>query len=618
MAARPASATSTETHCGLLVFALRDVLSQVQLPEPFDASAVSAKWRCVVAPTAEPGAAASLEDLLLSEEDLMPYLEAGVPVRASKMRAAGVYTACGADGLRWLTDARWNVFPRPQIALRRGWGAPGTDMHVSSFHKMISSFEEVFRHTRGVEVPLSQEELEAVEAATAPMASAVFDAEEVLDLQLFHRSEGSPAIPILGEQLVWPSYVADGAVCDTATWVSQRGMVRHWHLNDCGEFAMQAALPLALDHCDEGDAKARQSRQEVARPPPAFASSASSTTAMGIRSLLSPESSAAAAASPTIWNAQVPAMLMIFTPRGAYDWVLHDDESSMCGKVVSLDLFQTPDEALPCDATLLPVLTVAVLESGGAPIIIPPNVAQTSIALRDCVVVEQRRVSNLWLDDVSYFLHRCARWQTSPVIYAYLQHDLQEDSFVAGQLVPYLIRVFEEHKEATAYHAALRRRAVLSLHSLASNREHYGLSESSRASLHRLLHGGNPAMQEVLQSAPYRTSSNAEVPATMEEWLAVYWGASWCWPKAGCVLRVPSIVHPLSARLTLLQQKTQYLPVVYPPLTFSPVYGTEKDSVEATVQQYFEMKDLESKPKELMAYLRTRKMSRDHLLDDLF
>ncbi|KAG5470582.1 hypothetical protein LSCM1_01826 [Leishmania martiniquensis] len=609
MAEPSRSATSTERYCSLPIFALRDVLSQVRLPRPFDAMAVSAKWRCVVAPTAEQGAVTSPADLLLSEEALMPYLEAGVPVRASKMRAAAVYTACGADSLRWLTDARWNAFPKPQIALRRGWGSPGTHLHVSSFHKMISSFEEVFHHTRGVEVPFTQQELEAVGAASAPAPSDVSDAEEVLDLQLFHRSGGCPPIPILGEQLVWPSYVADGAVCDTATWVSQRGMVRHWHLNDCGEFAMQAALPLSVDHGENRSAKERVSGEK--RPPssPSLLSAAGDTTGMRIRSLLCPESSAAAAS---------PAMLIISIPKGGYDWVLHDDEANMCCKVVSLDLFQTPDEALPCDATLLPVLTVSVLESGGAPLLIPPNVAQTSIALRDCIVVEQRRVSHLWLDDVSYFLHRCARWQTSPIMYAYLQHDLQDDSFVAGQVVPYLIRVFEEHKEATSYHAAVRRRAVLSLHALASNKEHYNLSESSRASLERLLHGGNPAMEEVLLSAPYQASSNAAAPATMEEWLAVCWGVSWCWPKAGCVFRVPNIVSPLGAELTPLQQKAQYLPVVYPPSTCSPIYGSEADSVEGTVQQYFEMKDLESKPQELMAYLRTRKMPRDSLLDDLF
>ncbi|CBZ36918.1 hypothetical protein, conserved [Leishmania donovani] len=613
-------APPTETHCGLLVFALRDVLSQLPLPAPFDASAVSAKWRCVLAPTAEAGAGASSEDLLLSEEELMPYLEAGVPVRASKMRAAAAHTACGPDSLRWLTDARWAAFPKPQIALRRGWGAPGVDMRVSSFHKMISSFEEVFHHTRGVEVPLSLQELEAVGAATALVPCDVSEAEEVLDLQLFHRSDGCPPIPVLGERLLWPSFVADGAVCDQATWVSQRGMVRHWHLNDCGEFAMQAALPLPVDHSDDGDAKVGLSDPTLRSPPSASPSSGGSgTTAMRIRSLLYPESTAAeAAVSPAARSAHVPAMLAIFAPKGGYDWVLHDDEANMRGKVVALDLFQTPDEALPCDAALLPVLTVAVLESGGAPLIVPPNLAQTSIALRDCVVVEQRRISNLWLDDVSYFLHRCARWQASPIIYAYLQQDLQDDSFVAGQVVPYLIRVFEEHEEATSYHAAIRRRAVLSLHALAVNQEHYGLSDSSRAALDRLLHGGNPEMHAVLQSAPYCASPSAEAPSTMEEWLAVYWGMSWCWPKAGCVLRVPSIVHPLSARLTPFQQKAQYLPVVYPPMTCSPVYGSEKDSVEATVQQFFEMKELEAKPKELMAFLRTRKVAKDELLDDLF
>lgn len=510
----------------------------------------------------------------------MTYLEAGVPVRTSRARAATAHAACGADSVSWLTNPRWNAFPKPQIALRRGWGAPGTDMHVSTFHKMIASFAEVFHHTSGVEVPLTEQET---------------DGEEVLDLQLFHRVEGCPPVPVLGEQLVWPSYVDDGAVCDTATWVSQQGMVRHWHLNDSGEFAMQAALPLASSASTEGD-----SGNAVARK---------------IRALMCPETTA------QTQGLHAPAILTIFAPKGGYDWVLHDDEANMRGEVVALDLFQTPDEALPFEASLLPVLVVAVLESGGAPILIPPNLAQTSIALRDCVVVEQRRVSNLWLDDVSYFLHRCARWQTTPIIYAYLQQDLQDDGFVAGQVIPHLIRVFEEHGEGTAYHAAVRRRAVLSLHALAVHDEQYGLAESSRASLLRLLHGGNPAMQAVLEAAPYRTSpaagATAEAPSTVEAWLGMYWNMSWCWPKAGCVLRVPAVVYPFGAALKPLQQKAQYVPVVYPPGSCSPVYGTERDSIAETVEQYFEMKELEAKPRELLAYLRTRKSAADDL-DELF
>ncbi|GET91517.1 hypothetical protein, conserved [Leishmania tarentolae] len=617
MAQRSTPTPPTETYCGLAVFSLRDVLSQLQLPAPFDPSAVSAKWRCVLSPTVEVGAGAYTEDLLLSEEELMPYLEAGVPVRASKMRATAVHTACGPDGLRWLTDKRWNAFPKPQIALRRGWGAPGMDMQVSSFHKMISSFEEVFHHTRGVEVPLSRQELEAVDSGTS-MTCDFSEEEEVLDLQLFHRSDGCPPIPILSEHLLWPSYVADGAVCDQATWVSQRGMMRHWHLNDCGEFAMQAALPLRLDKSNSGGATAGLSDRKIQPSASASTSSGSSnTTAMCIRSHLYPESSTAAPPG-SVRSDHVPAMLMIFAPKGGYDWVVHDDEANMCGKVVALDLFQTPDEALPCDAALLPVLTVAILESGGAPLIIPPNVAQTSIALQDCVVVEQRRISNLWLDDVSYFLYRCARWHMSPIIYSYLQQDLQDDNFIGGQVVPYLIRVFEEHKEASSFHAAIRRRAVISLYTLAVNKEHYGLSESSRASLNRLLYGGSPDMHTVLQSAPYCATSSGEAPSTMEAWLAVYWGMSWCWPKAGCVFRVPNIVNTLGAPLTHLQHKARYIPVVYPPTTCSPVYGSEKDSIEAVVRQYFEMKDLESKPKELMSYLRTRKVAKDEILEDLF
>lgn len=657
MSSSAGPAASTETYCGLPVYALRDVLSQLSLPPPFNAAHVSSKWRCVLAPAAEASVTvATAEDLLLSEESLMKFLEAGIPVRGHAERAARVHGGCDGDSVCWLTQGTWNKFPKPQIALRRGWGAPGTDMQVSSFHKMIGAFSEVFYHTKEVDVQLTEQELaEAAAAAAAASenddgeraiqgevspdvskpAQGAWEAEdEVLDLQLFHRDAGCPTMPILGEQLLWPSYIDDGAVCDTATWVSQCGMLRHWHLNDSGEFAMQAALPLnsssapslqkegssTFDFKDWLPADLSPVAKNIRRAmcPAVSATCASRSTASGGGGRAAAPSNGSVSSLPP-----VPAMVAVFAPKGGYDWVLHDDESTMLGRVVALDLFATPDEALPSDPNVLPVFTVAVLESGGTPLLIPPNLAQLSLALRDCVVVEQRRVSNLWLDDVSYFLHRCARWQTNPIIYAYLQQDLQDDAFLAGQVIPFLIRVFAEHNAATAYGEAVRRRAVCSLFALATNEKHYGASESTRHSLLRLLREGNAEMRAVLASAPYRgcgsiSDSSASVPATLEAWLSLYWNMSWCWPKPGCVLRTPTVVCPLGTKLNAQQQKASFVPVVYPPTTCSPVYGTEEDQIEGTVQQYFEMKQLESKPKDLIAYLRTRKQPADDLLDELF
>jgi hypothetical protein len=611
------------------VYALRDVLAELPLPPTFNAANVSSKWRCVLAPAVETFATvvATAEDLLLSEEALMTYLEAGIPVRGHAERAAPVYANCGGNGVEWLTKGPWNTFPKPQIALRRGWGAPGTDMQVSSFHKMIGSFDEVFHHKQEVEVRLTEQEMKEAAAARAaeegddtpsspcpnlaPAAMSVESPEgEVLDLQLFHRDDGCPVMPVLGERLLWPSFVDDGAVCDTATWASQKGMIRHWHLNDSGEFAMQAALPLIPT-----------SSSSASSPPAAregcsgWLHDALTPVARKMRSLMCPAMAAAAAVGNATHH--TPAMVTIFAPKGGYDWVLHDDESTMRGKVVALDLFATPDEALPCDAAVLPILTVAVLESGGAPLITPPNLPQLSLALQDCVVVEQRRVCNLWLDDVSYFLHRCARWQTNPIIYSYLQQELQDDAFIAGQVIPLLIRVFAEHSADTSYHAAVRRRVVCSLYALAANDKHFGLSEATRRSLLSLLQGGNASMRMVLQSPPYRPTT-ADVPSSLEAWLSQYWDMSWCWPKAGCVLRTPNTVFPVGTKLTAVQQRPHYVPVVYPVGTCCPVYGSEEVFLEGTVQQYFKMKQLELKLKDLLAYLRTRKQPPDDLLEELF
>jgi hypothetical protein len=73
------------------------------------------------------------------------------------------------------------------------------------------------------------------------------------------RSVSGPALPVLPDLLDWPledvlgTGAADSAPADTgegpavlvdrATRVSRKGAVTWWHLDDCGEFVLQAALP---------------------------------------------------------------------------------------------------------------------------------------------------------------------------------------------------------------------------------------------------------------------------------------------------------------------------------------------------------------------------------------
>lgn len=599
-------AARQETALNLPVYPLREVLSRLSLPPPFNTSAISSKWRCVIAPREDDGATAdtvreSQLPLLLTEESMLPFLDAGLPVYGNLERAAAAYAECGGqDSLKWLQDERWRQFPKPQVGLRRGWGMAGTVAEDSSHHHLIKSFDAVLHPTARAEVVVDVSEAELKTTATAASAedaaetAALVDMpalqdDDVLDLQLFHREDGCPPIPILGEKMEWPSFLDDGAVCDTATWVSRAGMTRPWHINDSGEFILQAALPQIVNE------EAEQQRPSLPSP------SLPSPVSRAIDAQLYPSRQHGIAASP--------GMLAIFLPKGGYDWVLHDDEASMKGRVVAVDLFSIPDEALPRDAGLLPVLCVAVLENGGAPLLVPPNLVHLTIALRDCVVVEQRRVSNLWLDDVAYFLHRCSNWIATPLIYPYLQEDLQNDGFVGGQLIPLLLRVFEENYSCAVvsqHRQVLCRRAVMSLFAIAKNSTQFGLSDSSRVSLLRLVTVENEAMRQILQSPSTLSSNTTE---TLEAWLIAYWDVRRCWPKAGCVFLAPELSSSKGCA-------SRYLPVVY--TGCSPVFGAEQPSLEATVQPYFDMRELKDKPLQLNTYLRVHKAAKDDLLDDLF
>jgi hypothetical protein len=54
----------------------------------------------------------------------------------------------------------------------------------------------------------------------------------------------------------------------------------------------------------------------------------------------------------------------------------------------------------------------------------PPNVIHCVITARDCVMVEARRVSLAFLDEVEYFRKRAARWCEPPVQYRFVREDL--------------------------------------------------------------------------------------------------------------------------------------------------------------------------------------------------
>jgi len=128
-------------------------------------------------------------------------------------------------------------------------------------------------------------------------------------------------------------------------------------------------------------------------------------------------------------------------------YVPQDEECNATGRIAAFDPFRTPTHALPLtpsppppslppSSTLpsprprhrrahLPRFWVAPLEAGGCPLLSPPNLPHLVLTVRDCVVVEERRVSLWFLDEVTSFLRRASLWRTLPILYPLIRgHDV--------------------------------------------------------------------------------------------------------------------------------------------------------------------------------------------------
>jgi hypothetical protein len=206
----------------------------------------------------------------------------------------------------------------------------------------------------------------------------------VLNLQLFHRADAAthPQLPVLAELLEWPRCTAPSVVCDNATRVSKKGAITWWHIDDCGELVLQTGLNL-------------------------------------------PKTPSEATTTADDESARLPVKLFIYGPPSSYDWFSHDAQSDRCGRIAALDILHAPCDALP-PADLLPVVTVAILRAGGRPLLSPPNIPHLVVTVRDCVMVEQRRVALHFMHEVAYFAQRMQLWRATPVVYPVLRDDLQD------------------------------------------------------------------------------------------------------------------------------------------------------------------------------------------------
>ena len=452
-----------ETH------SMRDLFASWGLPARFH-EGMAPQWRCRLVPMAT------------DEATQREMACAGVPFLAPVEHARGVFDAMRGedekrgggggeektrDGVSWACDAAWNKFPRPKVAMVGGWGAPGSHLLSERHMRMVSSFSEVV------------------------------DGEEPLNLQMFHRGDGS-RVPALPEKLDWPlpeffsatphPEVAEavreleerraskltrveeeedtktetetktplpaqgasrgvggvGVPLDTATRISAAGALTWWHLDDCGEFVFQVGLPL--------DSSLPQ-RPSAKREPP--------------RLLLGPTG------KPVV-------KLFVFAEKKDYEWIAQDGAMNASSKQSALDLFDTPARFVPSEremreasrggtsigaetdeaskdrlktaGSFLPTFWVAPLEAGGPPLLSPPNVIHCVITARDCVMVEARRVSLAFLDEVEYFRKRAARWCEPPVQYRFVREDLVDlEKCRVGAAMPLAKHMRDTHARLMAF-----------------------------------------------------------------------------------------------------------------------------------------------------------------------
>ena len=422
-------------------------------------------------------------------------------------------TAPVPDCVSWACDSTWSSFARPKVAMVGGWGAPGSHLLSERHMRMVSSFAEVvdgeeplnlqmFHRNDGEAVPVLPthmkwplpEFFDTQASATVQAALANVEAKKVLELKTETQKqakekpkenpetlnpEARPALPAQGASA---RVGGVGVPLDMATRLSAQGALTWWHLDDCGEFVFQVGLPVDPE---------TEKRKNAKKDPP--------------RVLLGP-------------NGNPVVKLFIFAKKSDYEWIAQDTVMNRTAKQSALDLFDTPGHYVPGNDELagpydaepltdcfrdeekpfkenrdepddqqpgekntspttphqqpgeknktpgsprLPVFYVAPLEAGGPPLLSPPNLMHCVLTVRDCVMVEERRVSLLFLDEVEYFRKRAAKWCEPPVQYRFVREDLLDpDLCYAGAVLP-LLNTFRDAKAKLLEHTVPSGGAVL-------------------------------------------------------------------------------------------------------------------------------------------------------------
>eukprot|EP01006_Ploeotia_vitrea_P023742 TRINITY_DN56344_c0_g1_i1.p1 TRINITY_DN56344_c0_g1~~TRINITY_DN56344_c0_g1_i1.p1 ORF type:complete len:487 (+),score=26.59 TRINITY_DN56344_c0_g1_i1:28-1461(+) len=246
----------------------------------------------------------------------------------------------------------------------------------------------------------------------------VLTSPEALNLQMFLREEAAH-IPPLPSHLEWPLQDSvfspeHSVVLDNALRLSRETALTWWHLDDCGEFVYQVGLPVTEKPL-----------------------------------LIGPQG------KPVV-------KLFVVFPKLTYEMVFRDEDTNRTGKFCHLDLFNTPSGCLPSRGQGgLPEIYLVPLEAGGSPLLLPPNLPHCVLTVQTCVMIEQRRLSKFFLEDVVYFMRRATHWAEMPIFYKFVKDVLQsgDKELVDSEVTNPLMAIVTDK----ARHVGLRQRAYNAL-----------------------------------------------------------------------------------------------------------------------------------------------------------
>lgn len=140
--------------------------------------------------------------------------------------------------------------------------------------------------------------------------------------------------------------------------------------------------------------------------------------------------------------------VFIFAELDDYDFIFQDEETNSTGRIAAFDPFRTASSSLPTGGKL-PTFWVAGLRAGGEPLLSPPNMPHMVITTENCVMVEERRVSVLFMDEVCYFMNRAAKWHTIPILYHFLRYNLCQSNMVEEYVSKLLAVMNSSHTQAS-------------------------------------------------------------------------------------------------------------------------------------------------------------------------